>query len=73
VVGKIFTPQPREIAAEEAVGELLAQALPGVTAQVEASHTERDPVLRAKVRARAAEAAWVEIDKLPIGVKIASD
>ncbi len=72
-IGKIFKPRLREIAAEEAVRELLAIALPGIAVEVEARHAERGLVLRAKVPAPAAEAARAELGKLPIGFEIASD
>jgi fatty-acyl-CoA synthase len=71
-VGKIFKPRLREIAAEDAARELLAQALPGISVELQAGHGERGLVLRAKIPAQAAETARSELGKLPIGFEIAS-
>ena len=52
LVGKIFKPRLREIAAEEAARELLSDALSGVASEVAASHTERGLVRRQGPRPR---------------------
>jgi fatty-acyl-CoA synthase len=72
LVGKIFKPRLREIAAEEAARELLAQALPGVSVEVGASHEERGLVLHARVPAADAEKARAELGKLPVGFEVVS-
>ncbi len=70
LVGKIFKPRLREIAAEEAARELLGAALPGVAFDVAASHTERGLVLQARVPAGAVEVARAELGKLPVGFEV---
>ena len=70
LVGKIFKPRLREIAAEEAARELLSSALPGVNFEVGASHTERGLMLQAKVPAASVEAARAELGKLPVGFEV---
>jgi hypothetical protein len=61
----------REIAVEDAARELLARALPGVAIELKAGHRESGLVLQAKVPASAAEAARLELGKLPIGLELA--
>jgi len=72
LVGKIFKPRLREIAAEEAARELLGAALPGVAFEVGALHDERGLLLRATVPAGAVEAARAELGKLPVGFEVVS-
>ena len=70
LVGKIFKPRLREIAAEEAARELLSDALSGVAIEVAASHTERGLVLKARVPAHAMAAAREELGKLPVAFEV---
>ena len=70
LVGKIFKPRLREIAAEEAARELLSDALSGVAVVVAASHTACGLVLQAKVPAHAVAAAREELGKLPIAFEV---
>ena len=72
LVGKIFKPRLREIAAEDAARELLSARLPGVAFEVGALHDERGLLLRAKVPAAAVETARTELGKLPVGFEIVS-
>jgi fatty-acyl-CoA synthase len=72
LVGKIFKPRLREIAAEEAARELLSSALPGVSFEVAAVHDDRGLLLRAKVPAGDVETARAELGKLPVGFDIVS-
>lgn len=72
-VGKIFKPRLREIAAEDAARELLAQALPGVAIKLKAGHGESGLVLRAEVPPSAAEAARAELGRLPIGFEVVAN
>ena len=70
LVGKIFKPRLREIAAEEAARELLSDALSGVAIEVTASHTERGLVLHARVPAHVVAAAREELGKLPVAFEV---
>ena len=69
-VGKIFKPRLREIAAEQAARELIAEALPGVSIELCASHAERGLMLRALVPADAVEAARKALGQLPVGFEV---
>ena len=70
LVGKIFKPRLREIAAEEAAPELLSDALSGVAVVVAASHNACGLVLQARVPAHAVAAAREELGKLPVAFEI---
>jgi fatty-acyl-CoA synthase len=69
-VGKIFKPRLREIAAEQAARELLAEALPGASIELCASHAECGLMLRALVPADAMEAARKALGQLPVGFEV---
>jgi fatty-acyl-CoA synthase len=69
-VGKIFKPRLRELAAEEAVREILAVAAPG--AEVVASHDRRGLRVQARVAAGQEAAARAELGKLPVAFEVTS-
>ena len=69
-VGKIFKPRLREIAAEAAVLDALALALPGAACDVVAAHHEGGPTLFVRVPAYGVDAGRVELGKLPVNFEI---
>jgi fatty-acyl-CoA synthase len=70
LVGKIFKPRLREIAAEVAARELLSDALSGIAVEIAASHTACGLVLQARVPAHAVAAAREELSKLPVPFEV---
>ena len=69
LVGKIFKPRLREIAAEGAARQLLSDALSGVAIEVVASHIERGLVLQARVPAHAVAAAREELGNCSVAAR----
>ncbi len=69
-VGKIFKPRLREIAAEEAAREALADILPGVAFEVKARHDDSGLVVVACVPPSAVEAARGALGKFPVRFEI---
>ena len=69
-VGKIFKPRLREIAAEEAVREALADILPGVAFELKARHEDSGLVVVASVPPSAVEAARAALGRFPVRFEI---
>ena len=71
-VGKIFKPRLREIAAEHAVRDLIAAALPGAQVEICAvTDQDRGLLVHAKAPSAVCDALRAEIERLPVASEIA--